>query len=32
MERVNFQSIEKKWQKKFANLKLSKPKEKNFTV
>ena len=32
MERVNFRAIEKKWQKKFANFKLSKPKGKSSTV
>ena len=30
MERVNFQAVEKKWQKKFSNFKLSKPKGKKF--
>ena len=30
MERVNFQAIEKKWQKKFSNFKLSKPKGEKF--
>ena len=30
MERVNFRAIEKKWQKKFSNFKLSKPKGKKF--
>ncbi len=30
MERVNFRAIEKKWQKKFANFKLSKPNGKKF--
>tara|TARA_B100000963_G_scaffold51371_1_gene39504 strand:- start:1253 stop:3775 length:2523 start_codon:yes stop_codon:yes gene_type:complete len=30
MERVNFQAIEKKWQKKFENSKLSNPKGKKF--
>ena len=30
MERLNFQAVEKKWQKKFSNFKLSKPKGKKF--
>ncbi len=30
MERVNFQAVEKKWQKRFSNFKLSKPKGKKF--
>ena len=30
MERVNFRAIEKKWQKKFSNFKLSKPKGEKF--
>tara|TARA_B100000674_G_C37960484_1_gene971786 strand:+ start:785 stop:3307 length:2523 start_codon:yes stop_codon:yes gene_type:complete len=30
MERVNFQAVEKKWQKKFSNFKLSKPEGKKF--
>ena len=30
MERVNFQAIENKWQKKFSNFKLSKPGGKKF--
>ena len=30
MERVNFQAVEKKWQKKFSKFKLSKPKGKKF--
>ena len=30
MERVNFQAIEKKWQKKFSKFKLSKPKGEKF--
>ena len=30
MERVNFQAVEKKWQKKFSKIKLSKPKGKKF--
>ena len=30
MERVNFQAIEKKWQKKFSKFKLTKPQGKKF--
>ena len=30
MERFNFQAIEKKWRKKFSNLKLENPKGKKF--
>ena len=30
MERVNFQAVEKKWQKKFSNFKLSNPEGKKF--
>ena len=30
MERVNFQAVEKKWQKKFSKFKLAKPQGKKF--
>ena len=32
MERLNFQAVEKKWQKKFSKFKLSKPKGKSSIV